>query len=72
MVLVTVGYKQTAKLFLVIFEIAEIGNNKIDAEHIVLGEGDAAIDDYYIVLVFKSGTVHTYSVDTAEEYYLYL
>ena len=49
MVLVTVSYKYTSYFINVLFNICEIGNNKVNAQHIGVGESKAAVHQNHIV-----------------------
>ena len=49
MVLVTVGKDNAPKLFLVLDNVGKIGDNKVNAKHIVVREGKTAVNDEHIV-----------------------
>ena len=66
----SVGYNDTLDFLSVLLKIGEIGNNKVNSEHICLGEGKTAVDYYDIVLKFINRNVLTDLVKSAEEAYL--
>ena len=65
-VLVPVGQDQTAQLLRVALEVGEVRRDDVDAGHILLREGDAAVDDDDVVPVLERGDVHADAVDAAE------
>ena len=69
-ILMSVGYNDTLDFLSVLLKIGEIGNNKVNSEHICLGKGKTAVDYYDIVLKFINRNVLTDLVKSAEEAYL--
>ena len=67
-VLVTVRQHNTPYLLPVLFEIGEVGDNKIDTEHIVIGKSKSAIYDEYIVTALVNVDVFAYLVYAAERH----
>ena len=70
MVFMTVCQHQTFDLVAVCYEIAEIRNDHIDAEHFVIWEAHSAIDDHYLIVVFQEGHVLTDLIETSDRNYL--
>ena len=68
MILVTVRQHNAPYLLPVLFKIGEVGDNKIDTEHIVIGEGKSAIYDEYIVTALVDVDVLAYLVYAAERH----
>ena len=66
MVLVAVGDEQTADAVLVLGEVAHVGNDKVDAVHIVAGKGHAAVHDDDLAAVLIHGHVLADLVQPAE------
>ena len=52
MVFVGVGDDHATDATDFVFEVRDVGDDEIDAEHVLLGETHAAVDDEYIVAVF--------------------
>ena len=67
MVLMPVGDEDRADLVLVLPQIADIGQDKVDAELLFLGESDAAVDDDDVPLGFQAKHVAADLGETAEE-----
>ena len=67
-VLVAVRQHNAPYLLPVLFKIGEVGDNKIDTEHIVIGEGKSAIYDEYIVTALVDVDVLAYLVYAAERH----
>ena len=67
MVLVSVSDENTSDLVCVFFDISEIRDYEVDARHILIGEGKAAIDEDYIVFIFKKSNVFAYLIKAAEK-----
>ena len=65
-VLVAVGDEQTADAVLVLGEVAHVGNDKVDAVHIVAGKGHAAVHDDDLAAVLIHGHVLADLVQSAE------
>ena len=65
-VLVAVGDEQTADAVLVLGEVAHVGNDKVDAVHIVAGKGHAAVHDDDLAAVLIHGHVLADLVQPAE------
>ena len=70
MVLVTVGEKDSAHTVGVLFKIRNVGNNQVNAQHIVIRKSDSAIDYYDILFVFNDVHILSDLVKTAEAEYL--
>ena len=51
MVFVAVGDDDAAQLFLALQQVADIGDDQVDAQHLFLGEHQAGIDDDDVVVV---------------------
>src|SRR5436305_7660003 len=51
MVFVAVRNEDTANVLLLVAQIARIGNNKIDAEHLLVGEHHSGIDNDDVVTI---------------------
>ena len=66
MVLVAVGDEQTADAVLVLGEVAHVGNDKVDAVHIVAGKSHAAVHDDDLAAVLIHGHVLADLVQPAE------
>ena len=67
-VLVPVRDEDAADLRGVLFEIGIIGNDEVHAEHVFVGEGQAAVDDDHVVFVFQHGEVLSDLVQPAEHH----
>ena len=65
-VLVPVGDEQTPQPAAVFHQIADVGNDAVDAVHIVAGEGHAAVDHDDLAAVFIGGHVLADLVETAQ------
>ena len=65
-VLVTVGQHNAPDLVLIGFQIRDIGNYQVDAQHILIGKAESAVDDDDIVGIFHDGQVFTDLVQSAE------
>ena len=50
-------YQKGPQLVPNLAQIAEIGNYQVHAKHVGIGKGEAAIDDYGVVLVLNNGAV---------------
>ena len=57
MVLVRVGEEHAAHLLLVLDEVGEVGDDDVDARHLLVGEAQAAVDHDDVVLLPDDGTV---------------
>ena len=66
-ILMTVGYNDTLDFLTVLLKIGEIGNNKVNAEHIRLRECKTAVNDYYVIFKLINGDVLSDLVESAEE-----
>ena len=53
MVLVTVRKNYALYFFSVVYKICHIGNNEVNSEHVVAREAETAVNNDYIVAVFK-------------------
>ena len=71
MILVSVSYKNTLYLVGILHRIREIGNYKVNAEHIGVGECKSAIDKYHIALTFIERHILADLVKAAEERDIY-
>ena len=58
MILVAVGQGNGPQLMLVLDQIAHVGDDQIHAEHIVVREPQAAVDDQHVIPVLQHGHVH--------------
>ena len=56
-VLVAVGDEHAAQLALVLHQIGEIGDDRIDAVHVLVGEAHAAVDDDHVLAILQNGDV---------------
>jgi hypothetical protein len=52
-VLVGMGDQERPDLVAVLLEIADVGDDEVDAEHLLVGEHEAAIDDDDVVAVLE-------------------
>ena len=68
MILVAVSQHNASYLLFVLFKICEIGYNKVNAEHIVIGERKTAVDDEYIVTALIYIDILAYFVYAAERH----
>ena len=66
MIFVTVGYDQSLDLVAVVLDIFEIRQNNVDAEHIVVGEHESAVDDDRLVFIFEHCHVLTDFTESAD------
>ena len=66
MVLVSVGQEDAADAVLILNQISEVGDDHVDAVHIVIGETHAHVDDDDVVAVLKDGQVFADLVQTAK------
>src|SRR3972149_10454690 len=69
-VLVAVGYDEGLYLIGVGLQVAHVRDDDVDAEHVVLGEHEAAVDDYDGVSVLHRHHVEAYLAKPAKGYYL--
>ena len=65
-VLMAVGDKKAPQLVLVLDQIRGIGDDRIDAVHVVLGEAHAAIDHDHIPAVFQHGDIFADLIEAAQ------
>ena len=66
MVLVTVGDENTADFVYVVYKVGKIGDNQVNAQHIVIGEADTAVDNYNVLAAFDNRDVLSDFVKTAQ------
>ena len=66
-ILVSVGYEDAADLIGVLFKIGDVGDDKVYAEHIAVGETDAAVNDDDVVFIFKDGEIFADLTEPAEK-----
>ena len=66
MVFMSVRNKEAAKLLLIFYEIGNVGNDEIDAVHIVLGKTEAAVNNDHILSVLQNGHVFSDFIQTAQ------
>ena len=66
MVLVPVGDEHAADAVLVLDKIAHVGDDAVDAVHVVAGERHAAVDHDDLAAVFIGGHVLADLVETAK------
>ena len=71
-ILVTMSYENSAHLMSISYKVGEIGNDEINAGHILIGKSHSAIYDDYIVSVLEKGYVLADLLQTAERDYLQL
>jgi hypothetical protein len=64
-VFVSVGEDDAADLVAVLDEIADVGDDDVDAEQLFLGEHEAGVDDQDVIVVTESETVHTELAESA-------
>jgi len=57
MVFVAMGQEDAFELMLVLHDIGKVGNDDVDAGHVVFRKSDAAVDDDHLVAVFVNGHV---------------
>ena len=67
MILVPVGEHDAPDAALVFFEIGDVGNDEVDARHIVGGEGKPRVHHDDVLAVFESGHVLADLSHAAEE-----
>ena len=65
-ILVSVRQQDSADAVFVRFEIGDVGDDQIDARHIVIGKTESAIDDYHVVVVFHNRHVLADFPESAE------
>ena len=65
-ILVAVGEEEAAQLVLVLDEICGVGNDRVNAVHIVLREAHAAVDHDHIPAVFQHGDILADLVEAAQ------
>ena len=65
-ILMAVGNEEAAQLLLTVDEIGDVGDDQIDAVHIVLGEAQTAVHDDHIVAVFEHGHILPDLIQPAE------
>ena len=65
MVFVAVRQEHAAHLLLALEQVAEVGMQELDAV-IVLGEGDAAVDDEQALLRLQGEAIHADLAEAAE------
>ena len=68
MILMPVGNDKALDLVNIFFQICDVRDDQVDAEHIILGERQAAVDDNNAVIILESGDVHTDLFQTAQGY----
>ena len=52
MVLMAMGDQDAADFFSILFKIGDIGNDKVDAQHLLIGKHQAGIDHHNVIFVF--------------------
>ena len=67
MVLVTVCKNNTLNSVGILFNISEIGDYKVNTEHISVRKCHSAVNNNYIVLTFNKGDVLADFIKTAEK-----
>lgn len=72
MVFMAVGNDDTTDFLFVLYKITHIGNNQVDAEHIVIREGKTGIDDDDIFSVLNDRHVLTDFAQASQGNYLQL
>ena len=65
-VLVAVGDEQAPETVVILDQVADIGNDTVDAVHIVAGEGHAAVHHDDLTAVFVGGHVFTDLIEAAQ------
>lgn len=70
MVFVTVCDNDALELFVIAPDICEIRDDAIDARHVFFREAHAAVNDNYVVVVFKGGHVLADLADSTQRNYL--
>ena len=66
MVFVAVGDDKGPDLVDILLQIGRIRNDQIDSQHVILGEGQAAVHDHDAVPVFKCSDIHPDLLESAE------
>ena len=66
MVLVTVGDKEAPKAVVVLHQVADVGDDAVDAVHIVAGEGHAAVHHDDLAAILIHGHILADLVETAK------
>ncbi len=69
-VLVAVGEDDAADFAAVFDEVADVGDDDVDAEELFFGEHEAGVDDEDVVAEVKGETVHAELAESAERDYL--
>ena len=65
-VLVGVGDQERLDHVAAVLEVCDVGHDEVDAEHLLLGEHQAAVDDHDLVAVLEDGHVLADLADAAE------
>ena len=65
-VLVAVGDEQAPEAVVILDQVADIGNDTVDAVHIVAGEGHAAVHHDDLTAVFVGGHVFADLIEAAQ------
>ena len=68
MVLVPVGDDDAPKPIPLVFQIRDIGNYQVDAQHLVFGKHHTGVDEDDVVAVFEHHTVFGNFAQTAKGY----
>ena len=72
MILVAVRDHEALHFAVILFQIRDIRQHDVDAEHVVLREGHAAVDDDDAVAVLDRGNIHTDLFEPSERDHLHL
>ena len=65
MILMSVGYDDSAYPVRVALDIGEIGKHEVDSEHILIRERKSAIDKEHILAVFKQCHILAHFIQAA-------
>jgi len=71
-IFVPVSQNQGANLVLVVGEIPQFGNDKVDTEKIVLGKHEAGVDDHYGSAIADGHHIHAKLAQSSEGHDFYL
>ena len=69
MILMSVGQHDTAQLILIFYDVRKIGDDKVDTQHGIIGEGHSAVDQYRIIAVFVHRDILADLVEAADKGY---
>ena len=65
-VLMPVREQDAADAILVLFQVGDIGNDEVDAQHFLVGKAETAVNDDDVVLIFDDGQIFADLVQSAK------